>query len=196
MEYFYLLKVRTSSENNLYKIGRTAQKPFKRINQYQKDTDVIIILTVINSIKFEKDIICQFKKIFIHENEIGNEYFRGDEKYMVNSIICIYQTNIYTPFNKKEILKELVISFLKDSDLEIGEKLFIKYDIFVENFYKFLLCNNYNTEYNLKKLLLVLSDEGIILFDGKIKDTETNLKYNSKWLRNVGKSGTYERYIL
>jgi hypothetical protein len=172
MEYIYLLKVRTLSENDLFKIGRTSQKPFQRINSYENDTDVIIILKVGNSVEFEREAITNFKKRFMHDKKVGNEYFRGNVDEMTNVILCMFQMNNYNPSTEKNnSFENKVFSFLKHEEFKFGYELYMSYNKFIKKFDSFLLENNYDMmKYTKKELIRVLSTKDIVYTNENMKD--------------------------
>jgi len=79
MEYIYLVKEREfiKTEEEIYKIGRSAQYNAKRINQYPNGSIILLIIFCGNSEEIEKFLITEFKKLFKQRRDIGLEYFEG-----------------------------------------------------------------------------------------------------------------------
>jgi hypothetical protein len=68
------------SKEDIFKIGKTTQQPFKRLNAYPKGSSVELLLTVTDCSVIESALIAQFKKTFIQRKDIGAEYFEGNLK--------------------------------------------------------------------------------------------------------------------
>ena len=90
MGFIYLIKVRTSSDDNLYKLGKTKNYPLQRIRNYNSDTELILTLKTTDCSFFEKRILTIFRNEFI-SSDIGNEYFFGDETSMINLLFDNYK---------------------------------------------------------------------------------------------------------
>ena len=87
--YIYLLQEKEFIKTNIYKIGITQE-----INQYPENS-IILFQIYCNNISEEeiiKQIIKQFTENFIQRKDIGDEYFEGDSKKMINMINIIYLT--------------------------------------------------------------------------------------------------------
>lgn len=89
--YIYLIQLREFIEHThkqkIFKIGKTTQKRFNRLNGYPKGSELIIWIKCQNCHKIENEIIQIFKNTFLHKKEYGNEYFEGDSMSMIK-IIC------------------------------------------------------------------------------------------------------------
>ena len=85
----YLLRERefVTTDDNVYKIGRTNMMNCARMKNYPKGSQLISLNICINSVKFEYILIMLFKKKFIQMTEYGTEYFRGDVGEMKNEIL-------------------------------------------------------------------------------------------------------------
>lgn len=77
--YIYLLQEKEFIKSNIYKIEIT-QYPENSIIIFQIDCNNISEEQIINQI------IKQFIENFIHRKDIGDEYFEGDYKKMINII--------------------------------------------------------------------------------------------------------------
>lgn len=100
VEYIYLLQERefVKTNENIYKIGKTKQKNLKRIGNYPNGTILVFQIKCIDCDMNEKIILNKFKEHFIHNKDIGLEYFTGDENKMIDIIYNIVKVN-----NKAEI---------------------------------------------------------------------------------------------
>jgi hypothetical protein len=89
IEYIYLLQERTSveSEIDVYKIGKSTQKNYKRFDSYHKGFKLLLHIKCDNCDLIEKQIINSFKIKYNHYEKFGNEYFEGDYKEMMIDII-------------------------------------------------------------------------------------------------------------
>ena len=96
-EYIYLIRERefVNSDEQVYKIGRTTNVK-NRMNQYPKDSQVILITPVTDSVWYETQLIKIFEERFEravcgdNETVVGNEYFKGDLDemvYIINTFI-------------------------------------------------------------------------------------------------------------
>lgn len=86
--YIYLLQEREfiKTNDNVYKVGMTKKENHKRFNQYPKGS-ILLFQMICNDCKnMEKIIIIKFKQHFKLRKDIGNEYFEGDYKNMVDII--------------------------------------------------------------------------------------------------------------
>jgi hypothetical protein len=109
--YIYLLRKLEHVVKNeyIYKIGRTSRMPHKRINEYPKGTEVILIKYVNDSVKIETSIIRIFNKVFKKKNHT-NEYFYGHVNNMVEIIDHIINQNCGIKNNKNinDILNDII----------------------------------------------------------------------------------------
>ena len=93
-EYIYLLQEREfiTTNQNVYKLGKTKQENLQRFKQYPKGSKLIIQLESKNCDINEKKLIIIFKQKFIQRIDIGTEYFEGNPDVM-RKIICDYINN-------------------------------------------------------------------------------------------------------
>ena len=86
--YIYLLQEREfiKSKEPIYKIGRSMQEHTKRFGQYPKGSQLLLQIICVDCKISEKILIDSFKKKYKHKKEIGNEYFEGDYKLMMDDI--------------------------------------------------------------------------------------------------------------
>ena len=100
-QYIYLLQEREfiKTNENIYKVGMTKKENLERFNQYPKGS-VLLFQMICNNCKYiETQLITLFKQQFILRKDIGNEYFEGDYKKMIN-IIYTTITNEIDNINK------------------------------------------------------------------------------------------------
>ena len=87
-QYIYLLQEREfiKTKEDIYKIGKTKQSNDKRFKQYPKDSILLYQIICDNCDFIEKNLIKEFKNKFTHSKTIGNEYFKGNYKNMIDTI--------------------------------------------------------------------------------------------------------------
>jgi allantoicase len=87
-DYIYLLHEREFVKTNekVFKVGRTSKLNHVRFNQYPKGSVLLFQTICKNSKKMETLILKKFRKQFIPRKDIGNEYFEGDYKNMIDII--------------------------------------------------------------------------------------------------------------
>lgn len=107
-EYIYLIQERESirCNDNVYKIGKTKQKPHRRMEGYPKDSMLFLTIIVDNCDVAELDLIHMFAEKFEHDIRIGNEYFVGDPIEMMKCILD-YQSEHFTLNSINEKIKAL-----------------------------------------------------------------------------------------
>jgi len=90
-QYCYIIQERefVNSNKSIYKIGKTTQQIHKRMNQYPKDSKVILTLNVENCDEFEKNIKRIFPQKYKHRTDIGIEYFEGNVNEMIDEYISL-----------------------------------------------------------------------------------------------------------
>jgi len=86
MGIIYLLDTKLLTEENehVYKIGRSDQHGLKRIQNYPKTYEIILVIGCKDSIKVETELIKLFNQKY--KKEVGNEYFSGNKHQMMNDI--------------------------------------------------------------------------------------------------------------
>jgi hypothetical protein len=67
----------------IYKIGRTNDFN-RRINEYPPYSQIIAVSPIEDDRKCERELIREFKNEFEFRNDIGHEYFEGDEREMIS----------------------------------------------------------------------------------------------------------------
>ena len=121
-DFIYLLHRALFKEQNknIYKIGRTRQPCFKRIQSYEKGSELIIQTKCKDCISLEKNLIDLFKTNFKQELYHGTEYFSGNWEEMRRIINSAVDSEEYQPSNLIKIidtkLDERSESNISDSD--------------------------------------------------------------------------------
>ena len=119
-EYIYLLYLREFINSNqyIYKIGKTKQIDNKRFKQYPKGTIMLYQGICLNCDKMEKELIILFKTKYEHCKAIGNEYFKGNYKFMINDInTYIYNTENNIENNiENNTIKDTENNTIKDTE--------------------------------------------------------------------------------
>lgn len=97
IEYIYLIQVRASLKNNdkIFKVGKTKQKMFTRINSYPRDSILLLQINCDNCDVNERNILTIFKDKYFQCTEIGLEYFKGDYRCMMDDIYNIINQSKY-----------------------------------------------------------------------------------------------------
>ena len=87
-EYVYLLQERefVKTKENIFKVGKTKQVNSKRLNQYPKDTVLLLQIICSDCDKTERSILNSFQIKYKQRKDVGNEYFEGDYKTMISGI--------------------------------------------------------------------------------------------------------------
>ena len=76
-------------KENLKMNFKKIYKNLKRFNQYPKGSRLLFQMICDDCKTIEKSIIKQFKAFFTQRKDIGNEYFEGDHKNMIDKIYSI-----------------------------------------------------------------------------------------------------------
>jgi hypothetical protein len=87
-QYIYLLQEREfiKTKEYVYKVGMTKKENHERFNQYPKGSVLLFQLICNNCKNMEKLILKKFKENFKQRKDIGNEYFEGEYKLMIDII--------------------------------------------------------------------------------------------------------------
>ena len=134
-QYVYLIQEREfiKTSENIYKIGKSKQENNKRINQYPKQSKLILQILCNNCDELEKKLINIFKYKYNHRKDIGNEYFEGDSEDMIKNIYFI-RNNIDDIINFEKIEKEKIKDEIQKELLKIhNQKKSCKKNINLEN---------------------------------------------------------------
>ena len=151
-EGIYLLQTREliTMNKNIYKIGRSFNLN-KRMKQYPKESNLILLVECCNSVKCEAELLKIFRKQFIESKKYGNEYFEGDKEKMKKLIFNYIEKETEDVIREKE--KEMKDKKEKEKEnkkkTEIKE-IKIKNDIVINK-----TCPNCKTEFNYPSLLKI-----------------------------------------
>ena len=107
-EGIYLLQTREliTMNKNIYKIGRSFNLN-KRMKQYPKESNLILLVECCNSVKCEAELLKIFRKQFIESKKYGNEYFEGDKEKMKKLIFNYIEKETEDVIKEKEkIMKQ------------------------------------------------------------------------------------------
>ena len=87
-QYIYLLQEREfiKTKEHVYKVGMTKKENHERFNQYPKGSVLLFQMICDNCKNMEKLVLKKFKETFKQRKDIGNEYFEGEYKCMVDII--------------------------------------------------------------------------------------------------------------
>lgn len=102
MGKIYLLETNlyTKEGHHVYKLGRSDQIGLKRLRDYEKDYEIVMIIACNDSVKIEAELI----KLFIqkYKKHLKNEYFVGNKHQMMDDIIEIVRNErVSDPENLK-----------------------------------------------------------------------------------------------
>jgi hypothetical protein len=86
--YIYLLQEREfiTTNQNIYKLGKTKQENLQRFKQYPKGSKLLLQQVCDGCDILEPELIRDFKNKYTHRKDIGNEYFEGDYNNMIKDI--------------------------------------------------------------------------------------------------------------
>jgi phage/plasmid-associated DNA primase len=117
-EYIYLLQTREfiTTNQNVYKIGKTTQENNARFNSYPKGSRLLFQIICNNCHNNEKEIIKLFIGKYKQRKDIGYEYFEGDYKDMIKDIFDIIFNQEYIKLHANSNCNE---------ELDINENIFI-----------------------------------------------------------------------
>lgn len=98
--YIYCLREREfiKSGEKIYKIGKTSKQPFKRLKQYPKESELILLLKVEDCHSTESELISLFDSKYEQAKNIGREYYKGNVNDMIQSILEL-------TMNKNKLIK-------------------------------------------------------------------------------------------
>jgi hypothetical protein len=108
--YIYLLQEREfqKTKENIYKVGMTTKLNHERFNQYPKGSILLFQIICKNSKYMETKIIKIYKEIFKQRKDIGNEYFEGSYKSMIDIIYSIIKLEEDEHVDSSETVNEVI----------------------------------------------------------------------------------------
>lgn len=130
--YIYLLQEREfiRMKEPVYKIGRTSQENHKRFSQYPKGSVLLFQMICQDCQDMERKILNQFKEQFNHCKDLGNEYFEGDCKNMIDAIYTSIKNEVYENDYSEKLNSVALVSETEtdeiinkhDTELKLHEK--------------------------------------------------------------------------
>lgn len=107
-QYIYLLQEREfiKTREHIYKVGMTKKENHERFNQYPKGSLLLFQMICNNCKIIETHVVKLFKQTFKQRKDIGNEYFEGDYKNMIDIIYLAIKNEINEYDNNDKIIKE------------------------------------------------------------------------------------------
>ena len=103
-QYIYLLQEREfiKTKENIYKVGMTTKEKHTRFNQYPKGSVLLFQMICNNCKNIEKQVIKLLKEKCKLRKDIGNEYFEGNYKSMIDIIYFTIKNEKEECLNNKE----------------------------------------------------------------------------------------------
>lgn len=143
-QYIYLLQEREfiKTKEHVYKVGMTKQENHKRFNTYPKDSVLLFQMICDNCKNMEKLVLKKFKEIFKQRKDIGNEYFEGEYKVMIDIIYLTIKNNNSL---KDDIIEDAVVEDENDieEDWKLKHIMDVKSKKYQENAFK-IVCDKIN----------------------------------------------------
>lgn len=86
--YLYLLREREFIKTNelIFKVGKTTQNLYQRINKYPKDSELIMAIRVADCHTAETALLKELRRKYIQRRDIGYEYFEGDQQEFMKEL--------------------------------------------------------------------------------------------------------------
>lgn len=87
--YLYLIHEREfiKTGESIYKLGKTTQERTSRFREYTKGSQLLLHIRCTDCHREEKELIELFTKKYKLRKDIGAEYFEGDCKSMINTVV-------------------------------------------------------------------------------------------------------------
>ena len=153
INYIYLLQERefVKTKEKIYKVGRTKKENHQRFNQYPKGSILLFQMICKKCENIEGKIIKEFKDKFKQCKDIGNEYFEGDYKRMIEIIYStIENEKCDDNYSENEIENDNEEIKFKELCEKIG-KIFPDYknDESLGGLNKYIKVNLINDEYKI-----------------------------------------------
>ena len=107
-QYIYLLQEREfiKTKEYVYKVGMTKKENHERFNQYPKGSVLLFQMICSNCKSIESKVINLLKQNFKLRKDIGNEYFEGDYKNMIDIIYTIIKNEKDECVNNNNIIED------------------------------------------------------------------------------------------
>jgi hypothetical protein len=93
-EYVYFIHEREflQSKNPVYKLGKTTQWNCRRLQDYPKDSALILVWRVPDCHEAERALIAEFDSLYTKRKDIGSEYYEGDVNKMKSTFLRVVKT--------------------------------------------------------------------------------------------------------
>jgi hypothetical protein len=155
--YIYLLQERefVNINSNIFKVGMTTKLNHERFNQYPKGSKLLFQIICNDCKNIEKIILKKFREKFNQQLDIGNEYFEGDYKIMIDDIYSIVKNNNEEEQLKIKQLEEEFKQKYIEKESELKQKLLEKQLIEEEE----LKRKHIDEEISLKQQLIKYIEE-------------------------------------
>ncbi|GMO12430.1 MAG: hypothetical protein Ta2E_00340 [Mycoplasmoidaceae bacterium] len=127
--WFYLIQRSDPRKHheNIYKIGRTNDRN-RSIIEYPIDTQIISVVPVDNFKLCERELIKEIKPEIDWRNDIGNEYFEGNERDMISVFHDYYSEHL--PHSEEEADSDYHWQIKSQRLLaERNQRRFLKWDV-------------------------------------------------------------------
>jgi hypothetical protein len=100
-EYVYLIHEREflNAKKPVYKLGKTTQWNCRRLQDYPKNSALILVWRVPNCHIVERELIREFDKRYKKRQDIGAEYYQGDVNKMKTTFINVVKMYPDDPLN-------------------------------------------------------------------------------------------------
>ena len=144
-QYIYLLQEREfiKTKEHVYKVGMTKKENHERFNQYPKGSVLLFQMICNNCKNMEKLVLKKFKETFKQRKDIGNEYFEGEYKDMIDIIYLTIKNNNSV---EDDIVEDAVVEDEKhdiEEDWKLKHIRDIKSKKYQENAFK-VVCDKIN----------------------------------------------------
>jgi len=180
VQYIYLLKEREFVNNgqNIFKIGKSRQRNTERFRGYPNDSILLFQMVCANCDRSERMIIRLFREKYIHKNEIGNEYFEGDYKCMIQDIFYVISTT-------KDIIdiNDSLIYNKHEKDYILNINTFEEYRKYT-TIQKIIINKKREREGYIQmknKLWIEINDNTTITLDNQLHQYSINTLYKNKY---------------
>ena len=147
--YIYLLQEREfiKTKENVYKVGMTKKENHERFNQYPKGSVLLFQIICNNCKNMEKFVLKKFKETFKQRKDIGNEYFEGEYKSMIDIIYSTIkdenEIGICEDDDKDLVEENAEENIVEKEDIVEHWKIVVKSKKYQENAFK-NVCNKIN----------------------------------------------------
>jgi len=129
-QYIYLLQEREfiNTNEDVYKVGMTKKENNERCNQYPTDSVLLFQMICYNCKHIKNQLIKLFTYNFKQRTDIGNEYFEGEYKNMIDII--------YSTIKNEKNIQEEPIVYYEEQEYQEDEDNKLKYNLLCEKICK------------------------------------------------------------